>query len=66
MRLEFIEEVRGSLRFGRDPWERLVALHPDDANNGRYQQFAVEWPLRPSPDGVPDDAHPAADGAPFT
>lgn len=60
LRARFLDTDRPGLIFGTDPWQHLVAYH----RGSRFPEaFAVEWPLRPTSDAIPDDAQIVADGA---
>lgn len=60
LREKFWPERRPHVRFGVDPWERVVAYDGGDAP----AVFAVDWPLRPHdrPDPIPDEAFIVGDG----
>jgi hypothetical protein len=56
----FLAEHRDHLRFGFDPWHRLVATTKPEL--GEPETFAVQWPTRPNPDRSSDDTTLLADG----
>lgn len=60
LRAKFADSLHDRLIFGTDPWQHLVAYYRGDDDSP--EKFAVEWPLRPVSDPVPDDAELVADG----
>jgi hypothetical protein len=57
LRTKFGQECRGHIRFGKDPWRRLVAFDQGNKRACGSARFAVDWPQRPPVDGIPDEAY---------
>jgi hypothetical protein len=57
LRSQLALDSRRAIRFGADPWYRVVAHDPKE------KVFAVEWPYGPPEEGISDASSLVADGA---
>ena len=57
VRSRFERDRWRAVRFGTDPWYRVVAHDPKE------KVFAVEWPYGPPEEGIPDGSTLVADGS---